>query len=253
MTKIGIVTGAAGGIGKAYVRRMMQEDLDEIWCMDRTLDLLKGFKEEFGEKAVTIGADFSSYEDLTGLKSMIQERKPEILYLVNCAGTVQFQSTADACFDELHRTMMVNCEAPVLLTAICIPFMPKGSHILNMSSIGAFTPLPYINLYCAAKAFLRYYSRALNAELQERGIVVTAVCPGWVNTDMLPHTINGHEMKYEGMSNPEDVVAQAMKDAKAGRDMSVHTWLVKTRHVICKIIPQKWAIKAWRKKIRRYF
>lgn len=75
MTKIGIVTGAAGGIGKAYVRRMMQEDLDEIWCMDRTLDLLKGFKEEFGEKAVTIGADLSSYEDLTGLKSMIEEKK----------------------------------------------------------------------------------------------------------------------------------------------------------------------------------
>ena len=90
MTKIGIVTGAAGGIGKAYVRRMMQEDLDEIWCMDRTLDLLKGFKEEFGEKAVTIGADFSSYEDLMGLKLMIEEKKPEILYLVNCAGTVQF-------------------------------------------------------------------------------------------------------------------------------------------------------------------
>ena len=56
---------------------------------------------------------------------------------------------------------------------------------------------------------------------------MTAVCPGWVDTGMLPKEINGKPMKYEGLSQPEDVVEKAILDADAGKDMSIHTALVR--------------------------
>ena len=54
-----------------------------------------------------------------------------------------------------------------------------------MASQSAFQPVAYINLYAACKAFCYSYSRALNMELKDRGIVVTVACPGWVKTELL--------------------------------------------------------------------
>lgn len=58
---------------------------------------------------------------------------------------------------------------------------------------------PYINLYVATKAFERSYSRALNTELKPCEITVTAVCPGWVDTDMLSKQINGKRIRFLGI------------------------------------------------------
>ena len=70
-----------------------------------------------------------------------------------------------------------NFKAPVLLTNICLPYMHKGSRIINVCSASAFQPTPYLNLYASTKAFERSYSRALNVELKPLGITVTAACP----------------------------------------------------------------------------
>lgn len=253
MMKTAIITGAAGGMGKAYVRSLLKKDMDEVWCLDRTAEALSGFGREFGERAVSMAVDLSSYDELQSFRKIVEEKKPEVRYLVNCAGTADFMPSVDFSDDKLNRSVMVNCTAPIVLSNICIPYMPRGSHIINMSSIGAFTPLPYINLYCAEKAFLRCYSRALNAELKAKGITVTAVCPGWVDTGMLPKEINGKPMKYEGLTQPEDVVEKAILDADAGKDMSIHTALVRWRHILCKLLPQKLCITLWARRAEKYF
>lgn len=253
MRKTALITGAAGGIGRSFVRELLKKDLDEIWCIDREEELLAGFTEEFGDKIIPMAVDLSSLDDLQRLRRITEEKKPEIRYLVNCAGMADFLPSIKFSDKRLFQTVAVNCTAPIVLSNICIPFMTCGSHIINMASIGAFTPLPYINLYCASKAFLRYYSRALHAELKKKQISVTAVCPGWVDTNMLPRKMNDKEMKYEGMSQPKDVVKKAMRDAESGNDMSVYTLLVKWRHLLCKIMPQKICINLWAKHLAGFF
>ena len=61
--KTAIITGAAGGMGKAYVRSLLKKDMDEVWCLDRTAEALSGFGREFGERAVSMAVDLSSYDE----------------------------------------------------------------------------------------------------------------------------------------------------------------------------------------------
>lgn len=75
--------------------------------------------------------------------------------------------------------IVLNCTSLVRLTYTCIGYMDRGSKIIEIASVAAFQPLPYLNIYAATKAFVLSFSEALSFELADRGITVTALCPGW--------------------------------------------------------------------------
>ena len=64
----------------------------------------------------------------------------------------------------------LNCKALLRMTRLTLPYMGRGSHILQLDSLSAFQPVPYITTYGATKAFVLSYSRAMNRELQPQGI-----------------------------------------------------------------------------------
>ena len=214
MEKIAIVTGASGGIGKVFVRELTKEALDEIWVVGRSEQRLLALKNEFGGRITPICKDLTKNTDLLSFSDLLKNKNPSVLWLVNNAGIARMASSKEFTFSEIEQTIDLNCKAPAALINICIPFMEKGSKILNISSASAFQPVPYINLYAATKAFERSYSRALNAELKPCGITVTAVCPSWVDTDLLSKEINGKKVRFPGIVAPEKVVRKALKDAK---------------------------------------
>ena len=253
MKKIAVVTGASGGIGQVFVRELAREALDEIWILGRNEERLLALQRELGEKIVPLCRDLASPADILSVSDALQQQKPSVLWLVNCAGMAKMAPSAALSLSEIERTIDVNCKAAALLINICFPFMEKGAKILNISSASAFQPVPYINLYAATKAFLRSYSRALNAELKPAGITATAVCPGWVDTDMLAKEINGKPVRFPGITAPEQVVKKALRDAKKGRDMSVCTFYVKFQHLYVKLMPQKLVMRLWMGGIRKYF
>lgn len=134
------------------------------------------------------------------------------------------------------------------MTLASIPYMAKGSHIINIASQAAFQPLPYQNVYSSTKAFVRNYSRALNVELKGTGISVTAVCPGWVRTALYDRAIIGADKattKFVGMVSPEHVAAKALRDAKRNKDISVYGIHTKLAHTAAKILPQRVMMKIW--------
>lgn len=186
------------------------------------------------------------------MEKILEEKKPHVEYLVNNAGLGRMGSYKDFTMEEIEQTINVNCKAPVILSNLCIPYMGKGSKILNISSASSFQPNPYINLYAASKVFERSYSRALNVELEGTGILSMAVCPGWIDTDMLQKEINGKKVKFPGLTTADKVVKQAIKDAKKGKDMSICTAYVKCQHFNVKLLPQRWVMKLWMKGIGRY-
>ena len=143
----------------------------------------------------------------------------------------------------------VNCEAVVAMCLSCIPFMDAKSKILNISSQAAFQPLPFLNLYSSTKVFIRNYSRALNVELEEKGIRVTAVCPGWMMTHLYGRATIGAQKaihRFYGMKKPEQIARQAVKDAEMNKDISVYSLFVKGSHLAAKLLPQKTMMKLWR-------
>jgi short-subunit dehydrogenase len=254
--RIAIITGASGGIGREFTRLMIPEAIDEIWAVARNQERLAALQTEFGGKVVAVAKDLSNPSELRSIGMMLEEEKPVVAYLFNNAGVARMGSYANFSADDIEATISINCTALAVLCALCIPYMEKGSRILNISSEASFQPLPYLNLYAATKVFARSYSRALNVELRKTGITATAVCPGWVDTDLLQKEANGKKMKFFGLVSAERVAALALKDAKKGRDMSVCSLFVKYKHLLTKIMPQRVYIKMWmvivRKIARKY-
>lgn len=250
--RISIITGATGDIGYEFVRLMQYETVDEIWVIGRNNNRLNELKQQMGEKIVPICKDLTNMQDLASINYILEEQKPTIAYLINNAGIAKMMLSKDFETTEIERTIGLNCMAPVVLINYCIPFMMKGSKILNLSSASAFQPVPYINLYAATKAFERSYSRALNVELKQMGITVTAVCPSWVDTKMLTKEMNGKKVKFHGLVNAERVAQKALKDAKKDKDMSICSLYVKCQHFNVKLMPQKLIMKIWMHEIKKY-
>ncbi len=250
--RIAIITGASGGIGKEFTKLMLQEEVDEIWAIARNQDKLVALKKELGNKIAIFSKDLSKSTEIRSIGEMLEDQKPVIAYLINNAGIAKMGSYQDFTVEEAEITISINCSALAALCTLCIPYMRKGSRILNISSASSFQPLPYLNLYAATKAFERSYSRALNAELKRTGITATAVCPSWVDTDLLMKEYHGEKIKFPGIISPDRVAMTALRDAKRGRDMSVCTLYVKCIHTLAKLSPQRMTMNMWVRKIEKY-
>ncbi len=107
-------------------------------------------------------------------------------------------------------------------------------------------------MYSASKVFLKNLSRALSVELKPRGITVTAVCPGWVDTGMLPKEKNGRSIRYVGMVKPNVVVKKALRDSSRGKDISVPGLFAKYFRFYSKITPTRLVMKQWVSIIKKY-
>ncbi len=248
---IGIVTGATGGIGKAFVDALIQEAMDEIWIIGRNQERLAEIKKQYGEKIIPICLDLTNTQDLLAIQTLLTG-DVRVSYLINNAGMARMKPSKDFDQEEIEKTIKLNCIVPVTLINYCIPYMERGSKIINVSSAAAFQPVPFINLYAATKAFEHSYSRALHMELKLAGITVTAVSPSWVDTDMLEKEINGRQVKFPGIVSPEKVAAKAIRDAKKGKDVSICSFYVKCQHLNVKLIPHKLVMKIWMREIKKY-
>ena len=91
-----------------------------------------------------------------------------------------------------------------------------------------------------------------NVELKSKGIICTAVCPGWIDTDMLSKEYKGKSVKFPGLVSPNRVAVQSLRDSAKGKDMSVCTLFVKYEHLLSKVLPQKVLMKIWMYGIRDY-
>ena len=213
--KIAIVTGASSGLGMAFVRRLdALGGLDEIWGVARRGALAAELRTPMRPLAL----DLTRLESVETLRVLMREEAPEVAVLVNAAGFGKFGTCADLTLQETCDMIDLNCRAAAALTAAVLPYMGRGSRVLEICSSAAFQPLPGFNVYAATKAFLLRYSRALRWEAAPRGIRVTAVCPGWIRTDFMDvarDTKNGRTVRsFPFAQRPETVARRALRNSR---------------------------------------
>jgi short-subunit dehydrogenase len=183
---VAIVTGASSGMGREFARALSaRDDVDEVWIVARRAERLEALTGELATPTCVICADLSTDEGLAAVRSELEENKPLVSYLVNAAGLGKVGSYATISDADVASMVDVNCRAAVLLTQMTIPYMTRGSHILEVVSCASFLPLPHLNVYAASKAFMQSYTRGLRWELFGTGICATAVCPFWVKTEFV--------------------------------------------------------------------
>ena len=216
-TRIAIITGADSGLGREFARQIdAAGDADEIWLISRNEEKLEAVAETLRTPAIAVPADLSKPADIATIADMLKKDGLTVAYLVNSAGFGRFGAWSDIS-DEAAQTMIeLNCEGLVLMTRACLPYMERGSRIIQMASAAAFVPLPYMNLYAATKAFVLRYTRGLRWELHGTGITATAVCPTWVKTGFESEARksgNGRAVNHLLFAQrPETVVSMALAE-----------------------------------------
>lgn len=246
---IAVITGATGDIGEEFVKKLISE-VDYVWAVGRSENKLAALKDAYGDKIVPVKADLANKDEIHSVCAKIENDKPSIKYLVNNAGVAKMAPVSGFSLEEISNMLDINDKAATLICRACIPYMVKDSYILNIASASAFQPNPYIALYSASKAYLLSFTRSLNVE--NDNITCTAVCPGWVDTKMLPKTNKGKDIKYPGMVTADKVVDAALKDCKKGRDVSVCSFYYRYMRFLSKVMPHRTLMKFWVKGIQQY-
>ena len=183
MSKTALITGASGGIGAEFAK-ILAENKDNLILVARSKNKLDELKKELEDKhnisVFTIGKDLSHPGAAKEVYDELKEKGVSIDYLINNAGFGDFGFFAESDWNKQEQMINLNVTALAHFTRLFLPDMIRrgGGKILNVASTASFQPGPTMSVYFATKAFVLSFSEAVNNEVREHGITVTALCPG---------------------------------------------------------------------------
>ncbi len=184
MSRTVLVTGASRGIGEATARRFAA-DGDRVAVLARPSERLSAVAASLGALEVT--ADVSESEQIDAAVRRVADALGPIEVLVNNAGVAARQTVEGHPVELWDHLQAVNLRAPFLFARAVLPAMLTAGRgrIINVSSIAGRVGTPERSAYCASKWGLLGFTKALSSEVKSAGVVVTAICPGSVDTEML--------------------------------------------------------------------
>lgn len=245
--KIGIITGASSGIGREFVYAVDKNfELDEIWVIARRKDRLEELKETCETPIRPLALDLTDSKSFETYQALLEKEKPEVQVLINGAGFGVFGSFLDIPMSDQLNTIDLNTKALTAISYLSIPYMPEGSHLINIASNSSWQPVPYINVYGSSKAYVLNFSRALSVELKAKKIHVMAVAPGWIKTEFFDHAVKDDTIKYyDRFYTAKQVVDKAMKDLRKRKMVSILGFPVRIQVRMVKLLPVKWIMGIW--------
>jgi NAD(P)-dependent dehydrogenase (short-subunit alcohol dehydrogenase family) len=181
-----LVTGGGRGIGRA-IALAFADASSHIVVGGRTRSTLEATSDlirDKGARATAMVLDVSDRESVAAGLVEVSQQVEAIDVLVNNAGVGGGQPVRGSDIDRWRRVLDVNLFGMYLVTRECLPLMPDGSRIINLSSVLGRFGVPGYTAYCASKHGVIGFTRALALELAPRRITVNALVPGWVDTDM---------------------------------------------------------------------
>lgn len=201
--KTALVTGGTRGIGRAIV-----DELQRLGCFvyatGRDRKLLAALNAQMGNHGRAISCDVRSEKHWNALFREIKEDRGQLDFLINNAGmTNPPTSVEQISLEAFQEVVDVNLTGLLRVTKHALPQMRPGGVIVNNLSVAAQRVFPGAAAYCASKFGALGLTNTLREELRERGIRVTALLPGPVDTDIW--NVIWKDAPRERMSTPADV------------------------------------------------
>lgn len=236
MKNIAIITGASSGLGKEFTKQVStSSEYDEIWIIARREENLKAIADEINPTKNfniirPVKMDISGKDGVATFKQYLDEEHEKLVniesgiqigLLINNAGFGTYGPFAETSVNRQMDMIELNC---VTVTGICgavLPYLKKGSVVINTASLAGFMPLGNFAVYAATKSYVLSYSIALAAELKDKGIKVCALCPGSVSTEFANVASNGARKEVKGGYPPQKVVKKCLRHAFKGKKMSL--------------------------------
>ena len=245
--EIAVVTGASSGMGREFVFALDKKyKYDEIWVIARREERLLELQDQCRAHIVPLALDLIDNSSLGEYDRRLKQTQPNIRTLVNAAGFGLFGEFSELPYDEQLDIVTVNDRSLTAFTYLSLPFMQKGAQIYNLGSMSSFQPTPYMCVYAASKAFVLSFSRAINVELEQRGIRAMAVCPGWIKTEFFDRAVRDDTVSYfNRYYSAQQVIEQALIDMDRGKDVSVLGGPEKRQVWLVKHLPHRFVMRTW--------
>jgi uncharacterized protein len=208
-----LVTGATSGFGHEFAKLFARDGYDLVIVARNRRNLSATAKElsaRFGITVTPIAKDLSKPKAAFELHDEIRKKKISIDVLINNAGFGTYGRFHTTEIGSEAELVTLNVLSAAMLMKLFLADMveKKRGRILNVASMGAFQPGPYMANYCASKAYLLSLSEGVAAELHGTGITVSVLCPGVVITGFQERAKNIHVRIHEGKHQDAATVAR---------------------------------------------
>ncbi len=241
-----LVTGGAGGIGFELCKLIAADGYDLVLVDMNETGLNRAAREleaSTGVQVTTIVKDLSATHAAREIVEELNSREIQINLLVNNAGFGLSGRFIEISLESQLNMLQVNINTVVALTRLLLPGMLnlENAAILNVASIAAFQPGPYMSAYFASKAFVLSWSEGLANELQGTGVTVTTLCPPPTDTGFARRAGSGSSIAFSKkvMATPESVARDAWDGLKKKRVIVLPSFLNKLAVFTQRFLPRK--------------
>lgn len=205
--KIAFITGGDSGIGKAVAILFAKEGADiAIAYLNETQDATetkKIIEETYSQTCLLIKGDLSKEQHcINSVKKVIRKFGKIDILINNAALHFENKNLEDLTTKELHTTFATNIFSYFWITKAALPFMKKGSSIINTSSVTAYRGSAALIDYSSTKGAIVSFTRSLSANLAKKGIRVNGVAPGPIWTPLIPASFKAEKAAKHGSDVP---------------------------------------------------
>lgn len=254
MMKTALITGASSGIG-LELAKIHAKNGDSLILVARSEDKLIQLAEELKKKykieTEVIAKDLSKIGSAKELYDEIKGKGLNIEYLINNAGFGDYGEFINTDWEKENQMIQLNITALTQLTKLFLPEMVarKSGKVMNVASIASFLPGPLMAIYYASKAFVLHFSEAVNNEVKEHNVSVTALCPGPTMSGFQDAANLGESKFFQGNKFPssKEVAEYGYQAMQKGKVVAIHGIMNKLTVFLLRFVPRSWVVNLVRK------
>jgi short-subunit dehydrogenase len=183
-----LITGASSGCGYEYARQLAAKSYDLLIVSNEASihDKAQLLRDDFGVQVISLQQDLGTQNAAKDLYNYCQEQQLDIEVIINNAGVYHDRDFMQD--SEAFNMLILNLHmiTPAMLIYYFAPQMAKRGkgYVLNMCSVTAHIAVQRLSTYASTKAFLINFSRSTHVELKDKGVIITDVTPGAINTGL---------------------------------------------------------------------
>ncbi|MEO7264340.1 MAG: SDR family NAD(P)-dependent oxidoreductase [Ferruginibacter sp.] len=245
-----LIAGGSKGIGYAIAEALAKRKYNLILIArhkDSLISAKNKLESVYNIHVQTLQYDLSKKETATEIASWCNENNINLTMLCNVAGFGGSNDFLTLSLDSLRYMVNLNVESCMAMSLVLLPILEKNapSYIMNVGSMAGFAPIPSKNMYSATKSAIIFFSYSLRAQLKDKNISVSVLCPGPVFTKPEIKVETKKKLGWLGMQmavSPKKVGEVAVRKTLNKKLVIIPGTLNKIMAALVRILPRRWIV-----------